>query len=69
MKHERGYAQFSLILGVPEDEVHGHMGDNYSACNHYDFHSNDYAILHLAKFHAPLSGRSRDRDDDKVLLN
>ncbi len=58
-----------MKIRVPEDEVDGHKGDNFSACNHYDFHLYDLAILYLAKFHSLLSGRSRDRDDDKVLLN
>ena len=56
-------------MGVLEDEVHGQMGDNFSACNHYDFHSDGYPVNNLEEFYALLSGRTRDRDDDKVLLN
>jgi hypothetical protein len=58
-----------MNMRVPEDQVHGRKGDNFSACNHYDFRLDDYAIINLAEFYALLSGRSRDRDDDKVLLN
>ena len=58
-----------MNMRVPEDQVHGHMGDNFSACNDYDFYSNGYTINDLAKFHALLSGRSRDMEDDNVLLN
>jgi hypothetical protein len=57
-------------MGLTEDEVHEHKGDNFSACNHYDnYHSNDLKILHLAIFHALLSSRSRDMGDDKALIN
>ncbi len=41
----------------------------FSACNHYDFHLDGYAINDLAEFHAPLSGRSRDMDDDRTCID
>ena len=44
------------------------MGDNFSACNHYDFRSGGYTINNLEEFYALLSGGSRDMDDDKVML-
>ncbi len=68
-KARKGACSIIMKMGVPKDVDHGHMGNSFSACNHYDFRSNDYSINTLAKFHAPLSGRSRDMDDDKVLLN
>ncbi len=66
VRYEARKRAHSIIMNmrVQEDEVLGHMGDNFSACNHYDFRTDDYTINNLAEFHAPLWSRSRDRDDD-----
>ncbi len=66
---ERKMISIIMNMGVPKDEDHGHMGDNFSACN--DRYEALFRWLgnHLAKFHAPLSGRTQDMDDDRTCVD